>query len=150
MARLVITNDFLRQHSMFGGLSEEELSLVRPRLIEQVYPAGEALLKQGEPNSTVYFIVSGTVKVVKNNREITTLTVGDSFGEMELIDIQPCAASIISTTEVHAATLDNREFYRLSQENLMVFTIIIMNLARDISRRLRTTDDMLATFSKQE
>lgn len=150
MSRFEITNDFLRQHSMFGGLSEAELSLVRPRLIEQIYPVGKALLNQGEPNSTVYFIVSGEVKVVKNGRYITTLKVGDSFGEMELIDIQPCATSIISLSEVHAATLDNREFYRLSQENLMVFTIIIMNLARDISRRLRTTDDMLATFSKQE
>jgi len=135
---------------MFGGLSEEELNLVRPLLVEHTYLQDQTLLNQGEPNSTVYFIVSGEVSVVKNNRLLTTLTVGDSFGEMELIDIQPCAASVITLSEVNAVTLSNRDLYKLSQNHLMVFTIIIMNLARDISRRLRKTDDLLAMVSKQE
>ncbi|MFA7370887.1 MAG: cyclic nucleotide-binding domain-containing protein [Sphaerochaetaceae bacterium] len=150
MVRFQITNEFLRQHSMFGGLSEEELNLVRPLLVEHTYLQDQTLLNQGEPNSTVYFIVSGEVSVVKNNRLLTTLTVGDSFGEMELIDIQPCAASVITLSEVNAVTLSNRDLYKLSQNHLMVFTIIIMNLARDISRRLRKTDDLLAMVSKQE
>jgi CRP-like cAMP-binding protein len=34
--------------------------------------------------------------------------------------------------------------YKISQANLKTYTMLILNLARDISRRLRSADEMLA------
>ncbi len=63
---------------------------------------------------------------------------------MELIDIQPCAASVKALTDTTVVTFTNRDLYELSHTHLKTYTMIIMNLAREISRRLRVTDERLA------
>lgn len=157
MSECTVSNEFLCKHSMFGGLSDGELDVIRPVLDEKVYPQGTAILHQGEPNNTVFFIVEGDVAIQKHpeegehdERDITTLHAGDSFGEMELIDIQPCAASALALSEVRVITLSNRDLYLLSKTHLHLYTMIIMNLARDISRRLRSTDKLLAMVTKKK
>lgn len=157
MSILGISNDFLSRHSMFGGLVDEELDVVRPYLHKVTFNEGFAVLTQGEPNSTVYFVVEGVVSIKKftsdkktKEREITRLKEGDSFGEMELIDIQNCAASVYCETEVVCITLSNYGLYLLSKSHLQIYTMIIMNLARDISRRLRSTDNLLAMVAPSE
>ena len=140
---------------MFGGVTDDELNLIRPSLDQKRFTKGTCVLKQGEPNSNVYFIAEGMVRIQKVNaqqgkpdREITVLKPGDAFGEMELIDIQPCAASVVCLTDTVLVTLSNRDLYLLSKTHLMTFTMIIMNLAREISRRLRSTDELLALVSE--
>jgi len=156
MTVCTVDNDFLCKHSMFGGLSDDELNIIRPLLDEKVYAQDTVILHQDAPNSTVYFIVYGDVAIRKHpeegmheERDITTLHKGDSFGEMELIDIQPCAASAVCLTEVKVITLTNRDLYMLSKTYPHVHMMIIMNLARDISRRLRSTDKLLALVTKR-
>lgn len=158
MSECRVSNEFLCKHSMFGGLGEAELNVIRPLLDEVTYPKGTVILHQGEPNNTVFFIVEGDVSIQKHpeelsassDREITILHGGDSFGEMELIDIQSCAASAVCLTDVDVISLTNRNLYLLSKTHLMIYTMIIMNLARDISRRLRSTDNLLAMVSKRK
>ena len=142
---------------MFGGLSDADLLEVRPLLEQFSFPVGSVVLEQGKPNNTVYFIVSGDMVIQKHpddgdpgERQITVLHAGDSFGEMELIDIQPCAASAVCKTDVTVISLSNRNLYLLSKTHLLVYTMIIMNLARDISRRLRSTDNLLAMVTKRQ
>lgn len=136
---------------MFGGLRDDELLLIKSFLQEHTYPQNSTILQQGQSNNSVHFIVEGEVAIVrqaetskKQSRIITTLRKGDSFGEMELIDIQSCAASVISLTETHIITLSNKDLYQISLQNLKTYTMLILNLARDISRRLRSADEMLA------
>ncbi|MGE4584567.1 MAG: Crp/Fnr family transcriptional regulator [Sphaerochaeta sp.] len=151
MSECTATNEFLRKHSMFGGLTEAQLQLIKPYLQQETYPKDTTLLKQGEPNNSVHFIVEGEVAVVrrsetnkKQSRIITTLHKGDSFGEMELIDIQNCAASVVTLQTTSIITLSNRDLYKISLQDLKTYTMLVLNLARDISRRLRSADEMLA------
>jgi len=151
MSECTLENEFLCKHSIFGGLSDEELLLIKSYLQEHTYPQNTTILQQGQSNNSVHFIVEGEVAVVrqsesnkKQSRIITTLHKGDSFGEMELIDIQSCAASVVSLTETKIITLSNKDMYKISQANLKTYTMLILNLARDISRRLRSADEMLA------
>lgn len=83
-------------------------------------------------------------------RVIASLVEGDSFGEMELIDVQPCAASAVARDQTHVVTLNNRDFYLLSKSYPAVYTIMMLNLARDISRHLRRTDELLAQAGRQD
>ncbi len=151
MSECTIDNDFLCKHSMFGGLNDASLTLIKPYLMEHSYEENVMILKQWEPNNSVHFIVEGEVAVVrqsetnkKQSRIITTLHSGDSFGEMELIDIQNCAASVVTTAPSRIITLSNKDLYRISLVDLKTYTMLVLNLARDISRRLRSADEMLA------
>lgn len=151
MDRCSVDDAFLYTHSLFGGLTVEELCLIKSCFKEEEYAPGEAILRQGDSNDRVFFITTGSVEIVKHaqdehspDRHISTLEAGDTFGEMELIDIQPCAASAIATSEVVVLTFTGYDLYRLSKTHLKTYSMIIMNLAREISRRLRKTDETLA------
>lgn len=146
-----LNDEFLYSHSLFGGLTVEELGYLRPYFKQRDYHAGEIILHQGEANSTIHFILSGSVDILKSipgheqdMRQICTLYEGDTFGEMELIDVQHCAATARAAESCSLVTFTNADLYALSKDHLKTYAMLIMNLAREISRRLRITDEALA------
>ena len=51
----------------------------------------------------------------------------------------------IGVSSIHIASLGNQDLYQVSKEDMKTFALIVMNLAREISRRLRTMDTLLAS-----
>lgn len=143
---------FLKLHSLFGGLTEEKMKKIRPLFKEKHFTKNEYILKENEKNDRLYFICEGSVEITRKfersegtvTQQIATLGVGDTFGEMELIDIEPCAATVRATEDSVVLTLSNTDFHKISKMDLKSFTLIVMNLAREISRRLRRMDALLA------
>jgi len=147
-----IKREFLQSHALFGGVCDEDIEQIIPLLKEECYSEGDFIIKEGEDGDRLHFIVSGTVEVVKKLesnpeaqlRRLATFGPGDTFGEMELIDIQRRSASVRALEDVCALSLSNREMYKLYRSNLKLYTMIIMNIAREISRRLRRMDALLS------
>lgn len=143
---------FLQSHALFGGLTDDEIEIIIPMLEEEHYSAGDFIIKEGEDGDRLHFIVNGSVEVIKNlngqnqpsYQQLATFGPGDTFGEMELIDIQKRSASVRALEDVSALTLSNRNMYKLYHLNIKTYTMIIMNIAREISRRLRHMDDLIA------
>jgi CRP-like cAMP-binding protein len=143
---------FLKLHSLFGGLTEEEMNKIRPLFREEKFAKNDTILRENERNDRLYFICEGSVEISRRiegpndaaTQKIALLGVGDTFGEMELIDIQSCAATVRAIEDTVVLTLSNFDFHKISKINLKSFTLIIMNLAREISRRLRKADALLA------
>jgi CRP-like cAMP-binding protein len=151
---------FLKSHALFGGLTEVEINNIRPLLKEESFSKGDTIVQEGGQAGKLFFICSGSVEIIKKTetqkgsvqRRIATLGVGDTFGEMELIDVQPCIATVRAIENTSVLTLSNMDLYKISKSNLKTYTMIIMNLAREISRRLRRADGLLASalFSEGE
>ena len=138
----MIDIEALQKYSLFGGLLPEQVSVVRGLLTYEAYEAGEVLLAEGQANDRICFIVEGKVEVLKNGQSLVEVGEGETFGEMELLDVMPAIATIRALTPVGVAVMANRALYRLSHEDLRIFAIIVMNLARDLSRRLRRMDEL--------
>ena len=68
---------------------------------------------------------------------------------MELIDIQPRSATVKALEDVETVSLSNSDLLKLSQEDLETFSIIVVNIARIISRKLRKTDNKLVSILHQ-
>jgi CRP-like cAMP-binding protein len=144
--------DFLRRCSLFGGLTDAALENIRTLMLRQRFPAGEIILSEGSVNDRIYFIEHGTVEIAKAavsdgkpvSRHIVSMCSGDVFGEMELIDIQPCEATVRAAEDTVTLSLSNRDLYLVSKSDMKTYALLIMNLARDLSRRLRHTDYLLA------
>ncbi len=138
----------LQNHALFGGFSERDLAVVIPLLAEERFSDGENIVSEGELGDRLYFIESGRVEVLKRvggeNRLIATLQSGVAFGEMELIDVQARSATVRATGPVVTLTLRNTDMFRLYKQNLDVFARLLLNLAREISRRLRKMDELLS------
>ena len=108
---------------------------------------GEYFFHEGDNAVSMFVLERGKVAVSKQwNGEdhlLKHLSHGDCFGEMALLDLYPRSASVLAVEPCDAIELSQAILLKLYQHNLEQFTIIQMNIGREISRRLRTADDQL-------
>lgn len=143
---------YLKKCSLFGGVTEEAFEHIRPLICVQHFEKGACIIEESHVNDRIYFIQEGAVEIHKVSigpgnhglRHIITMGCGDTFGEMELIDIQPCAATVQALEPTMTLSLSNHDLYRIAKIDMKTYALLIMNLARELSRRLRQTDDLLA------
>jgi len=142
--------EHLKRYSLFGGITDDAFERIRPLIHLEHHAAGDEIVAEGAMSDRVFFICNGSVEVVKHlagpgkeSRRITVMETGDTFGEMELIDVQPCAATVRALEDTVTLTLSNKDLYKVSKTDLKTYTLLILNLARELSRRLRTMDDLM-------
>ncbi|XP_013794506.1 cAMP-dependent protein kinase type II regulatory subunit-like isoform X1 [Limulus polyphemus] len=87
-------------------------------LMPKSYKDDETIIKQGEVGDGMYFVESGTVRIVMVNesgeeKEVSKLNKGQYFGELALVTHKPRAASVYSVGDVKLAFLDVQAFERL-------------------------------------
>lgn len=100
----------------------------------QVYAAGETIFQAGDKGQYMYVIQVGTVDVIATSGEvIDSLTVGDIFGEMALIDHSPRSASVVAKTDCRLVALDEQKF--LSHVHRTPF--FALQVMRILAERLR-------------
>ncbi|MFZ4616896.1 MAG: Crp/Fnr family transcriptional regulator [Rectinemataceae bacterium] len=140
----------LQKYSLFGGLLPEQIVAIRQYLVFESYPAGTDIETEGRDNDRIHFILEGRVAVIKGTTTIVEIGEGETFGEMEILDVMPATATIRALCPVRVATLSNRALHHLSHEDIRAFAITVMNLARDLSRRLRRMNELAVGNSQPD
>jgi CRP-like cAMP-binding protein len=135
----------LQHYSLFGGLLEEQIDAVIPLMEQENYEAGDAIIIEGCPNDKIRFIIEGSVMAMKEGIPLFHFKEGDTFGEMEVLDVMPSVATIKATAPTKVLSISNRNLRQIYKTDIKAFALIIMNLARDISRRLRHMDEKAVT-----
>ncbi|WP_461257234.1 cyclic nucleotide-binding domain-containing protein [Treponema sp. R80B11-R83G3] len=113
---------------------------------EEKYNPDEFIITEGSPNDKIYFIIEGQVSVSKKKVHLSNFKEGEAFGEMEVLDIMPAIASIKTVSQVTVMSISNKALREIYKMDVKVFALIIMNLARDVCRRLCKTDEQLASL----
>lgn len=141
--------EFLARVPIFAALPPTALHRLG-ELARRVDLDGPTLIfHEGEPATEMLLVVNGELEVRKHSRtgidaRIATLRAGDVAGEMSLIDIQPRSASVRSLGPATLVVLTHADLAALYREDLEAYTILVLNIAREISRRLRRADMLLA------
>lgn len=82
------------------------------------YAAGEAICREGEPGEEMFYLSSGTVRVLKDDREVGKLGPGDLFGEMAMLLEEKRTATVeADPPEVEAAVISRKNFQTILGEN---------------------------------
>jgi len=136
----------LQKYSLFGGLTEEQIERILPLMEQERFEPDFNIISEGTPNDKIFFIIEGTISVIKGDVVLTRLGEGEAFGEMEVLDVMPSVASIRSLTPVTVMSISNRALREIYKIDVKVFSLMIMNLARDLSRRLRKADEKIAAY----
>jgi CRP/FNR family cyclic AMP-dependent transcriptional regulator len=133
---------FLEGVPIFAGLDEGalELLLAGARRIEA--EQGELIVREGESSNEMFVIGEGEVRVWKHygtpeQAELAIMGKKDFFGEMCMLETLPRAATVEALTACTLVGVKSSAFYRLYQARPDQHAILILNLARDLSRRIR-------------
>lgn len=143
---------FLPSIALFGGLQEATLNRIISMLQEHRLEPGQAVCKQGDVGRSMFLVRSGEVVVTRETEtgrviRMIRLGEGEFFGEMTLIDIQKRSATVLVEKPSTLYSLGNRELYRLYQEDVPGYVMVIQNICRELSRRLRTTNSRLSEMA---
>lgn len=139
--------DLLRQMPIFGGLKTETLEFLLDLSQEVLVPEGDYFFQEHDKGNNVYVLESGLAQVhrLRDGKPVVLrrLREGDCFGEMALIDFLPRSASVLAETNCQAIEIPAKSLIQLYKKDVEQYAMIMMNLGREVSRRLRSAGDRL-------
>jgi CRP/FNR family cyclic AMP-dependent transcriptional regulator len=143
-----IDRDFLSTVAILGGLPDRVLNRVVELARVLRLPAGGEAFAEGDPASGMFVVREGELEICKRGRSgdefcLAILKPGDCVGEMSLIDIQNRSATARAVVPSALYVLDHAVIASLYHTDLEVYTLFMLNIAREISRRLRCADQLL-------
>jgi CRP/FNR family cyclic AMP-dependent transcriptional regulator len=139
--------ELMQQMPIFGAIDAAAIEfLLEPAPVVRV-AAGDFFCREGDLADCMYVLESGRVTVSKSweghELLLRRLAQGDCFGEMALLDLFPRSASVRADEDCSAIRLTSDNLLRLFEHDAAQFALIQMNIGREISRRLRFTDELL-------
>jgi CRP-like cAMP-binding protein len=119
------------------------------------YEDGECIIKEGDFDPWLYFILSGKIRITKEGMEINTIDKkGEIFGEMRIIDSLSRSASVYAVGKTICLAVDtsakNRMSLGSSRDEKLDFLLLLYRIfAEYMSIRLRATNEELIAAKKK-
>jgi CRP/FNR family cyclic AMP-dependent transcriptional regulator len=137
----------LQAMPIFGGVRADVLDeLVTGAKLVHVAER-EYFFREGDRAESMFVLESGEVAVLKGwageQHELRRLGKGECFGEMALLDLFPRSASVQAVAPCTALELSAASLFKLYETDLEQFALVQMNIARELSRRLRAADERM-------
>ena len=124
---------FMKGVDLFKDISGQEVSNIAQIAKEREFSANERIMNHGDNGDSMFIIISGSVKVHIDNKELTTLSKGDCIGEMALLDQEPRSASVTTKEETTLLEIYGEDFYDLMASRMD----IMQGIVKVLSRRIR-------------
>lgn len=111
---------------------------------------GQWLLKQGESNSKLFFLVAGKIEVQVDSEPVAVLeNKGDLFGEMSVISSQPVAASLIAIAPSEIIWIEAKELAKTSDFPIHEIQHLLFRMYSQIlTAKLKQTNQKAKFFER--
>jgi len=133
---------------------ESDWSTLLSYTTTQRFSAGDQLITAGDNDDSLLLIAKGRLEVLiphgsgQKLKQLTTIQTGSVIGEQSFFDQQP--------RSTHIRALTDGELYRLSRDSFMVLSakqpqlarLLLLDLGKIISLRLRQTTQFLSQVSQ--
>jgi CRP-like cAMP-binding protein len=144
----------LNKISIFAGLTDKQLQALFRLLKTTSYNTGDTIFLQGTPPTHIYVVESGKVKLVTKKDdtsfELVVFEQGCCFGESSIIGIRPHAATAIAVEPTELIVLSREALMSIYDSDLELFSILILNIARETSRRLHASSETILHYIKRK
>lgn len=139
----------LAEIGLFGGLDSTTLAEFVQRLPVLRLSPGEVVFREGDHGRDLFVVLQGEMEVIKSSKSqresrVALFGPGDWFGEMSILDIMPRSATVRALAPGRLLKLSATDLEALYRRDLKAYAILVLNIAREMSRRLRVADGILA------
>jgi CRP/FNR family transcriptional regulator, cyclic AMP receptor protein len=146
----------LRQPELFHGLRDDELKTIAASAQEVRFTAGAVLFEEDSVGDDLWILHTGLLQVeilLPGSREgvgIAQVRPNETVGELALIDGHRRSATARASTDVVLYRFRRSELLKAADENPHLGFVLMQNLARIVTRRLRDTNLALRTTLAQQ
>jgi CRP/FNR family transcriptional regulator, cyclic AMP receptor protein len=150
-----LTPDLLRTSRLFEGLRNDMVEELSRELRAELVQPGQMLITEGEVAAHMFVVLTGEVEVLHKGSSdhdvrVALLGPGDWIGEMAILDVQPRSASVRALAPSMVLRMTAADVRRLLYErDAGQYALLVMNIARELSRRLRVADRVIANAAGQ-
>ncbi len=143
--------------AIFSNLNDAQLDEVCDKLVERRYDENETIFSEGDVGTSLFLLLEGEVEITQaltlnidnseiDNREKSLLrldaTVKTFFGEVGLIEKDGVRTATVRTiSSALIARLSKMDFNALTENDPVLGTILLKNIASVLCQRLRKTND---------
>jgi CRP/FNR family cyclic AMP-dependent transcriptional regulator len=127
--------DTLGQLALFADLTPAQLEAVAHTHEEDVFAAGERVLRKGLSGGNFYVILEGDAAVDLDGQQLARLGRGDFFGEISALTGEPPTTDVIAVTILRCLVIPAQQLERLVLDRPQ----FALRLLRLEARRLRNT-----------
>ncbi len=112
----VVTWSMVARVPLFSGLDAGEVADVMRLLRAQQVPAGETIVRRGEPGHSMYFIADGEVEIDLPHDRVR-LGVGHFFGEIAVLRRTRRSANVVALRRTSLLVLDAHDLQTLMERD---------------------------------
>jgi CRP/FNR family transcriptional regulator, cyclic AMP receptor protein len=136
--------------NLFTGLNDREIGHIWALSVEQNVRKNEMILFENEPDTRLFIITEGIVKIScisEEGREFifSFLGEGDFFGELSLFDDEIRSTNAVAVKDSTIISFQRSDYINMFRH----FPQITFNLLREMTQRLRERDRMIKSMSLQ-
>jgi len=144
----------LQKIPLFKNLRKSELHLFARIIYLRWYKKNEIIFQENDAGIGMYIIYKGSVKIYKNSglngqEQLSTLTVGDFFGEHSLLEEYPRSGTAIALEESCLLGIFRPDLLRLIDRKPRLGNKIMLILAQLITARLNQKDEELIQIKEK-
>jgi CRP-like cAMP-binding protein len=130
---MIMSHRHLHERLTPAGFSTEEMLIVKP---------GDIVVRAGDPGDSIFYISSGTYKVVHHGNIVGRITPEDVFlGEMAFLLNRDRSASVIAETMGKLIRIPSKSFIKI----LKLYPQYGLFLSRLLASRLKRTNEFIVT-----
>jgi diguanylate cyclase (GGDEF)-like protein len=135
--------------SLLHSLSHELLERLLARSSNQIFRAGQTIIRQGESSRAVYVVLSGRVRIVEAVADspvemfLGELGPGEIFGELAILKERPRSATVMGLEKTSCLVMPEDDFLEVLHKS----PNMSIELMRVIAGRLYDADRVLARYA---
>lgn len=139
---------WLAQCPLFGGLPAHARECFSLQMTQIQLQAGELVYVEGDPAQELFVVGDGKLEVVQgepgDEYVLATLGSGDFFGDLSFLDMQARSATVRALRPTLLWEISYCALREVYERDIKTYTLLVMNMARETSRRLRRADRRVA------
>ena len=142
----IATESLLKTH-FFASLDDVSVQKLFACFREENLAKGDVILREGEKNQNLFFVVTGIAKSYKVSPEgkeqiISLLRSGDAFNMTMIIDSNPQQYSVEAMSPLTLAYISKTDLYDLMNQNSNIYEAILRLFADQIRYLVTLVEDL--------